>query len=131
MRLYYLLLVSLAVTIGCTPSKKTCFDAATREVEPKQSDMLPIFSSSNVETFELSKAGQAVKIKPKGAVKSYNNCMEIQRFQYISERDQAAVLTTIRNEAANLSANTISVLDYDRICRENRWVIGMYNCEPT
>jgi len=131
MRLYYLFLVSLAVIIGCTPSKKACFDDATSEVAPKEFNMLPILSSSNVEIFELSKAGQAVKIQPKGVVKSYNGCMEIQRFQYISEHDQAAVLTTIRNEAANLSANTISILDYDRICRGNKWVIGMYHCQPT
>jgi uncharacterized protein YjiK len=130
MKLSYLSLVSLAVAIGCSPSEQGTINAASA-TQQNELNTLHILSTSSVEIIELSEAGKAVKIQPKGAVKSYNGCMEIQRFQYMSEKDQAAVLTTVRNEAANLSANTISVLDYNRIGGSNTWLIGMYQCNPT
>lgn len=128
MKLYYLFLVSVALTIGCSPSERGAINA-TSATQQNELNTPHILSTSSVEIIELSEAGKAVKIQPKGAVKSYNGCMEIQRFQYMSEKDQAAVLTIVRNEAANLSANTISVLDYNRIGISNTWVIGMYQCD--
>ena len=130
MKLSYLSLVSLAVAIGCSPSEQGTINAISAN-QQNELTTLHTISTSNVEIIELSETGKAVKIKPKGAVKSYHGCMEIQRFQYISQQDQASVLTTVRNEAANLSANTISVLDYNRIGGSNTWVIGMYQCNPT
>lgn len=129
MKLYYFLFITVAVTIGCSPSEKGAINA-TSATQQSELNTQHILSTSSVEILELSEAGKAVKIQPKGAVKSYYGCMEMHRFQYISEKDQAAVLTTVRNEAANLSADTISVLDFNRVGRSNSWIIGMYQCNP-